>query len=100
MECGDGANQVAALGKDRAMNHREELDHFAEMPMDLEAELDRKTMTMSQILNLEAGTLIKLRRSAGENIDLLIGGSLVAFGEIVVLQEMMGIRITDFRTEA
>ena len=68
--------------------------------MDLEAELDRKTMTMSQILNLEAGTLIKLKRSAGENIDLLIGGSLVAFGEIVVLQEMMGIRITDFRTEA
>ena len=67
--------------------------------MDLEAELDRKTMTMTQILDLEAGMVIKLRRSAGENIDLFIGGSLVAFGEIVVLQEMMGIRITDFRME-
>lgn len=67
--------------------------------MDVEAELDCKVMTMTQILDLEAGTVIKLKRSAGENIDLLIGGSLVAFGEIVVLQEMMGIRITDFRAE-
>ena len=82
------------------MSHFEELEHFSEIPMDIEAELDRKTMTMSQIIDLEAGTVIKLRRSAGENIDLLVGGSLVAFGEIVVLQEMMGIRITDFRIEA
>ncbi len=81
------------------MDHPGELDHFSEIPMDVEAELDRKIMTMSQILDLEAGAVIKLRRSAGENIDLLIGGSLVAFGEIVVLQEMMGIRITDFRAE-
>ena len=81
------------------MNYLDEIDHFSEMPMDLEAELDRKTMTMTQILDLEAGMVIKLRRSAGENIDLFIGGSLVAFGEIVVLQEMMGIRITDFRLE-
>ena len=82
-----------------AMDHLEELLHFAEIPMDIEAELDRKILTMSQILELEAGTVIKLKRSAGENIDLLIGGSLVAFGEIVVLQEMMGLRITDFRIE-
>ncbi len=81
------------------MNYGEELNHFSEIPMDLEAELDRKVLTMSQILDLEAGSVIKLKRSAGENIDLLIGGSLVAFGEIVVLQEMMGVRITDFRTE-
>lgn len=82
------------------MDHLDELEHFSEMPMDIEAELDRKILTMSQILDLEAGTIIKLKRSAGENIDLLIGGSLVAFGEIVVLQEMMGIRITDFRVES
>jgi flagellar motor switch protein FliN/FliY len=81
------------------VNYGEELNHFSEIPMDLEAELDRKVLTMSQILDLEAGSVIKLKRSAGENIDLLIGGSLVAFGEIVVLQEMMGVRITDFRTE-
>lgn len=81
------------------MEHLEELAHFSEIPMDVEAELDCKIMTMTQILDLEAGTVIKLKRSAGENIDLLIGGSLVAFGEIVVLQEMMGIRITDFRAE-
>ncbi len=81
------------------MDHLKEIEHFAEIPMDVEAELDRKTLTVSQILELEAGSVIKLKRSAGENIDLLIGGSLVAVGEIVVLQEMMGVRITDFRQE-
>jgi len=82
------------------MERSDEIGHFSEIPMDIEAQLDRKTMTMSQILDLEAGSVIKLKRSAGENIDLLVGGSLVAFGEIVVLQEMMGIRITDFRAES
>ena len=81
------------------MNSDGGLGHFSEIPMDLEAELDRKILTMRQILDLEAGSVIKLKRSAGENIDLLVGGSLVAFGEIVVLQEMMGVRITDFKAE-
>lgn len=75
------------------------LAFLAEVPIDVEAELDRKTMTMREVLSLEAGTVIKLNRSAGENIDILVGGSLVAFGEIVVFEEIMGVRITDFAIE-
>jgi flagellar motor switch protein FliN/FliY len=40
-----------------------------------------------------------MRRSAGENIDILIGGVVVAFGEIVIIENTMGVRITDFNTE-
>ena len=53
-------------------------------------------MTVRQILRLEPGSVIQLSRSAGENIDILIGQVLVAFGEIVILEENMGVRITDF----
>lgn len=72
--------------------------HFADIPLEVQVELDRKTMTVSQILELEVGSLIKLNRSAGENIDLLVGGALVAFAEIVVFEEMLGVRITDFKS--
>ena len=72
--------------------------HFADIPLEVQVELDRKIMTVNQILELEVGSLIKLDRSAGENIDLLVGGALVAFAEIVVFEEMLGVRITDFKS--
>lgn len=75
------------------------LAFLAEVPLEVEAELDRKTMTIRDVLGLEAGAVVKLNRSAGENIDILVGGSLVAFGEIVVFEEIMGVRITDFNVE-
>ena len=78
----------------------EDITHLAEVPLEVESELDRKVMTIRQILELDVGSVIKLNRSAGENIDILIGGTLVAFGEIVVFEEIMGVRITDFKMEA
>jgi len=69
---------------------------LADVPILIEAELDRKTMSVAQILRLRPGSVIKLNRSAGENIDIRMGSRLVAFGEIVVLEETLGVRITDF----
>jgi flagellar motor switch protein FliN/FliY len=69
------------------------------VPVPIEAELDRRTMTVAEILRLEPGSVVKLSRSAGENIDIRMGGRLVAFGEIVVLEETLGVRITDFNDE-
>lgn len=76
-----------------------ETQHFAEVPLDVEAQLDRKVLTVRELLDLDVGSVIRLNRSAGENIDLLIGGSLVAFGEIVIFEEVLGVRITDFKIE-
>ncbi len=56
-------------------------------------------MAMRELLELEPGSVIRMTRSAGENIDILIGGSLVGFGEIVIIEDTMGIRITDFNVE-
>jgi flagellar motor switch protein FliN/FliY len=77
----------------------EEVRHLSDIPIHVDAELDRKVMTVRDILALEIGSVIKLTRSAGENIVLLMGGTPVGSGEIVVVDEAVGVRITDFREE-
>ena len=77
----------------------EDFAHFTDLPLALEVELDRRTMTVLDLLKLDLGSVIKLTRSAGENIDILIGGALVGFGEIVIIEDLMGVRITDFNSE-
>jgi flagellar motor switch protein FliN/FliY len=51
------------------------------------------------VLQLEEGCVIGTSRSAGENIDIYIGGILCGSGEIVVVENALGVRITDFRDE-
>lgn len=75
------------------------LTHLADLPLDVVAELDRKIMTVRELMELDIGTVVKMNRSAGENIDLLIGGTLLGFGEIVIIEDLMGVRITDFHGE-
>jgi len=77
-----------------------DLSRFGDVPVVIEVELDRRILTMRSILDLKVGSLIVTTRSAGENIDIYIGGTLVGFGEIVVIENMIGVRITDFRDEA
>ncbi len=77
----------------------ERIGHLADVALEVAVELDCKVVAMRQVLDLEAGSVLKLTRSAGENIDILVGGALVAFGEIVVIEDMMGVRITDFNVE-
>ena len=81
------------------MTALEEIAHLADVPVSVEVELDRRVMTVREILELGAGSVIKMRRSAGENIDILVHGTLVGFGEIVIIEDSMGVRITDFNGE-
>ncbi|MGA2181829.1 MAG: FliM/FliN family flagellar motor switch protein [Bryobacteraceae bacterium] len=74
----------------------EQIAHMADIPVDVEVELDRKVMTIAEVLDLNAGSVIRMTRSAGENIDILVGGSLIGFGEIVIIEDAVGVRITDF----
>jgi flagellar motor switch protein FliN/FliY len=77
----------------------EEIAHLADVPFDVEVELDRKIMTIAEILALEENSVIRMTRSAGENIDILAGGTLIGFGEIVIIEDAVGVRITDFNHE-
>lgn len=72
---------------------------MADVPLTIDVELDRKTMRVADILALNAGSVVKMTRSAGENIDIRVGGALLGFGEIVILEDKMGVRITDFHRE-
>ena len=79
------------------MTPQEEIAPLGEIPVEVEVELDRRTMTAREVLELTEGSVIGTGRSAGENIDLYVGGVLFGSGEIVVIENTLGVRITDFR---
>jgi flagellar motor switch protein FliN/FliY len=81
------------------MTALEEISSLSDVPVEVEVELDRKVMTISAILDLDVDSVIRMTRSAGENIDILIGGTLIGFGEIVIIEDAVGVRITDFNRE-
>ena len=77
----------------------EEIAHLADIPAPVHVELDRVIMTVREILELDSGSVIKTNCAAGENIEIFIGGAPIGTGEIVIIDETMGVRITDFREE-
>ncbi|HTX33536.1 MAG TPA: FliM/FliN family flagellar motor switch protein [Bryobacteraceae bacterium] len=81
------------------MTPQEEIASLGEIPVEIEVELDRRTLRTREVLELEVGTVLGTSRSAGENIDIYVGGVLCASGEIVVIENALGVRITDFRED-
>jgi flagellar motor switch protein FliN/FliY len=81
------------------MNPQAEIAPMGDVPVDIEIELDRCVMPTRDVLDWDEGSLIETSRSAGENIDIYIGGVLCGSGEIVVIENALGVRITDFRDE-
>jgi flagellar motor switch protein FliN/FliY len=81
------------------MTALEEIAYVSDVRVDVGVELDRRMMAVRDILALQKGSVIKMRRSAGENIDILVGGTVVGSGEIVIIEEAVGVRITDFVEE-
>lgn len=77
----------------------EEIAVLADVPVHVEVILDRCVLHLADILALEPGSVLPLQRSAGENMDVYINGILLAFGEMVIIENSMGVRITDFRPE-
>jgi flagellar motor switch protein FliN/FliY len=77
----------------------EELGRFLDIPIELSVELDRRVMRVRDILNLRVGSVVTMNRSAGDNMSLLFHGVLVGYGEIVVIEDAIGIRITDLASE-
>jgi flagellar motor switch protein FliN len=82
-----------ALAVDPAMRR------FLDVPIQVRIELDRKRITLGEALTLREHMVIALERSAGENVDLLLNGMRVGNGEIVVIEDTMGLRLTDLRRD-
>ena len=77
------------------MGVQDQIAHLADIPVPVSLELDRKLVTLRELLSWRKGWVIKLNRSAGENIDVRVGGVLVGSGEVVILEGNIGVRITD-----
>ena len=72
-----------------------ELRGFLDLPIEVGVQLGRRLITFREILDLRIGSVIRMNRSAGENVDLLLERHAVGRGEIVVIEDMMGLRITE-----
>ena len=70
-----------------------DLARLGEVPMQLSVELGRTQLTVSQTLDLRPGSVIELERAAGAPADLLVNGTPIARGEVVVVDERYGLRI-------
>ena len=72
-----------------------DLHHLHDVPVELAVEIGRTHMTIGETLKLGPGSIVSLNRLAGEPVDLLVNGKPIARGEVVVIDEEFGLRITD-----
>ena len=82
----------------QAFGVAERLDLLSNVEMDVTAELGRTRMTVRELLSLTPGVVVELDRMAGSPIDLFVNGTLIARGEVVVIDEEFGVRITEIVT--
>ncbi len=71
------------------------LDVILDIPVTLSMEIGRTELPINNLLQLNQGSVVELDRLAGEPLDVLINGTLIAHGEVVVVNEKFGIRLTD-----
>jgi flagellar motor switch protein FliN/FliY len=72
-----------------------DLRRLSDVPMELSVEIGRARMTVGETLQLRAGSIVKLERLAGEPVDLLVNGTPIARGEVVIVDEEFGLRVTE-----
>ena len=74
---------------------QENIDLILDVPLEVTVELGRSNKSIKEILDFSPGTIIELNKLAGEPVDVLVNGKFVAKGEVVVIEENFGIRITE-----
>jgi flagellar motor switch protein FliN/FliY len=77
-----------------------ELDMILDIPVQITVELGRTKITIKNLLQLAHGSVVELDAMAGEPMDVLVNGTLIAQGEVVVVNDKFGIRLTDIITPA
>jgi flagellar motor switch protein FliN/FliY len=72
-----------------------DLQRLSAIPVEVSVELGRANMTVGETLELHPGSVVTLNRMAGEPMDMLVNGTPIARGEIVVVDEQFGLRVTE-----
>lgn len=83
------------LSEDEEPNTNPDLDVILDIPVSIAMEVGRTSISIRNLLQLNQGSVIELDRLAGEPLDVLVNGTLIAHGEVVVVNEKFGIRMTD-----
>lgn len=76
----------------------QDLEFILDIPLELSVELGRKKMLVNDLLQLGQGSIVELNKLAGEPLEIFINNKLVARGEVVVVNEKFGVRLTDIIT--
>lgn len=84
-----------AAGAPQNLTGNPDLDVILDIPVSISMEVGRTSITIRNLLQLNQGSVIELDRLAGEPLDVLVNGTLIAHGEVVVVNEKFGIRMTD-----
>jgi flagellar motor switch protein FliN/FliY len=71
------------------------LDAILDIPVTISMEVGRSHISIRNLLQLNQGSVVELDRVAGESLDVLVNGTLIAHGEVVVVNDKFGIRLTD-----
>jgi flagellar motor switch protein FliN len=71
------------------------LETILDIPVTISMEIGRTRISIRNLLQLNQGSVVELDRLAGEPLDVLVNGTLIAHGEVVVVNEKFGIRLTD-----
>ena len=72
-----------------------DISRLSDIPMELSVEIGRTHMTVGETLDLRAGSVVSLERQAGDAADLLVNGTPIARGEVIVVDEQYGLRVTE-----
>lgn len=86
------------LSPQHTQDNKQDINLILDVPVSMSVELGRTKMAIKDLLNLTQGSVIALDGLAGEPLDILINGYLIAQGEIVVVGDNYGVRITDIIT--
>jgi len=83
-------DEVAITGEEKRR-----LDTILDIPVSISMEVGRSNISIRNLLQLNQGSVVELDRIAGEALDVLVNGTLIAHGEVVVVNDKFGIRLTD-----
>lgn len=87
------------LEDEKENDEKQDIEFLSNIEMELKVELARTIKTTKDILTMEEGSIIKLDKIAGENVDILFNEKRIARGEVVLVDEAYGIRITTFKNK-
>lgn len=90
--------EYADLGPGVTAPTSADVDLLSEVEMTVTVELGRARMRVRDLLRLTDGSLVELGRGIGDAVDVLVNGSVIAHGDVVVVDDELGVRITDFVT--